>query len=79
MAEWFVPRRFGWGARPNSWQGWTITVVFALIIIAATQFLARSPWAANSVIVTSMIIFILIVINNTRGSLRWRWGKGDKS
>jgi len=77
MADWFVPKRFGWGWRPGSWQGWLTTVVFVLIIIAATQLLAHSPWAAISIIVTSMIVFILIVINNTRGGLRWRWGKGD--
>ena len=77
MTDWFVPKKYGIGGRPNSWQGWLLTAMFCLIIVAASQFLDRSPWASISAIVTATIIFILIVINNTRGGWRWRWGKGD--
>jgi hypothetical protein len=32
---WFGPKRFGWGLRPQTWQGWVIIIVPALIAIAA--------------------------------------------
>ena len=35
MANWFVPKKYGFGARPNSWQGWLATILFCLIIAAA--------------------------------------------
>lgn len=78
MANWFVPKKYGFGARPNSWQGWLATILFCLIIAAATQFLNHNRWAAVSAIVTATMIFMLIAINNTRGGWRWRWGKGDE-
>lgn len=32
--SWFGPKRVGWGIRPQTWQGWLITLlVVALIVI----------------------------------------------
>lgn len=30
---WFGPKRIGWGYRPQTWQGWAITLVPALLVI----------------------------------------------
>lgn len=30
---WFGPKRIGWGIRPQTWQGWAITVTFAVIVV----------------------------------------------
>jgi hypothetical protein len=34
---WFGPKRVGWGLRPQTWQGWAVTlaVIIAVIIILA--------------------------------------------
>ncbi len=34
--SWFGPKRIGWGLRPQTWQGWLITliIVAALVIVA---------------------------------------------
>lgn len=29
---WFGPKRIGWGYRPQTWQGWAITIAFAAAI-----------------------------------------------
>ncbi|WP_421739228.1 hypothetical protein [Caulobacter sp.] len=33
---WFGPKAFGAGAQPTGWQGWLVTLVFALAMIATT-------------------------------------------
>ncbi len=35
---WFGSKRIGWGIRPQTWQGWTIKVGFAAIIIVVSLF-----------------------------------------
>jgi hypothetical protein len=75
VAEWFAPKRYGYGGGvPVAWQGWAITLAYLAIIIGATQLLSSSPWAMGSVIVTATAIFTIVVVKNTRGGWRWRWG-----
>lgn len=31
---WFGPKRVGVGLRPQTWQGWTVTLAFVALIIA---------------------------------------------
>ena len=33
---WFGPKTFGIGAQPTGWQGWLVTLVFVLAMIATT-------------------------------------------
>lgn len=30
---WFGSKRVGWGYRPQTWQGWAITLITAAIIV----------------------------------------------
>ena len=75
MADWFAPKRYGYGAgRPIAWQGWALVIAYLALLFGATQLLHDSPWAMASVIVTASCIFIIIVTKTTRGGFRWRWG-----
>ena len=75
MADWFAPKRYGWGSGPPiAWQGWLILLVYLAIVIGATQFLARNAWAMGSVIATATLLFVVVVMKTTRGGWRWRWG-----
>ena len=38
--SWFGPKRIGFGLRPQTWQGWAITVVFVAIVLTIV-FVAR--------------------------------------
>jgi hypothetical protein len=29
---WFGPKRIGWGIRPQTWQGWAITLGLVIIV-----------------------------------------------
>lgn len=37
---WFGPKRFGYGLRPQTWQGWAIVLVIAVVVVAVAR-LAR--------------------------------------
>lgn len=75
MAEWFAPKRYGWGAgRPIAWQGWLVLVVYLAVVIGAVQVIHRQPWAMGSIILTATAILWVIAAKTTRGGWRWRWG-----
>ncbi len=82
MAQyWFRQKRFGYGATPNSWQGWLLTVgsaaaAIAVIIAAdfqhdnATRFLLIAIGLPLIVVPTLLITYV-----KTEGGWRWRWGR----
>ncbi len=39
MKRWFGPRKFGWGARPVTWQGWLSVAVYVGLLVLVTRFL----------------------------------------
>jgi hypothetical protein len=39
---WFRPRTYGVGATPVSWQGWLVTLAFAVLVFATVS--AGAPW-----------------------------------
>lgn len=30
--EWFKPKAIGWGLAPTTWQGWTYTIVWSVVL-----------------------------------------------
>jgi hypothetical protein len=75
--EWFVQKRYGYGATPVAWQGWAITLVYSAIVIATAIVLPNKPAASLAIIVPSTAVLLFIVLKTTRGGWRWRWGKKD--
>lgn len=72
--EWFVQKRYGYGATPVAWQGWAITLLFTAAVIAAAVFLGKKPLAMFAVAVPLSALLIFITVKTTRGGWRWRWG-----
>lgn len=35
---WFGPKRIGWGLRPQTWQGWAITIGICVAIFLIVRF-----------------------------------------
>jgi hypothetical protein len=33
---WFRPKTFGYGATPNTWEGWLATILFVFLILATS-------------------------------------------
>jgi hypothetical protein len=36
---WFAPKAYGYGFNPVTWEGWLVTLVFVLLVIATTGYL----------------------------------------
>jgi hypothetical protein len=72
---WFRPKRFGYGATPITWEGWLVTFVSALLIVAAGYLMVtgHGPQGAAAIVVI-MIATIVISKAKTEGGWKWRWG-----
>ena len=82
---WFRQKSFGYGATPNTWQGWTLTLVGAVLIFLVVMEATQIPDRQTSILVALSGVFLigvpLTVISyfKTEGGWRWRSGKDDKS
>ncbi|HEU0284834.1 MAG TPA: hypothetical protein VFR52_06810 [Sphingomicrobium sp.] len=78
MAEWFAPKRYGYGAGlPISWQGWTVLLLFIALTLGIAFFFGDRPRIALAAILPASALLILIAARTTRGGWRWRWGERD--
>jgi hypothetical protein len=76
--EWFAPKRYGYGAGlPISWQGWALTIGFALITLALARTLGLESGRFVAAMISLAVIFVAISARTTRGGWRWRWGEED--
>ena len=47
MAEWFAPKRYGYGSgAPIAWQGWLVLGAYLAVVVGATQI--NLFWTKNS-------------------------------
>lgn len=46
---WFNPRRFGFGWRPVTWQGWVTSGAFVALVIGVTRVTGNPAAIATSV------------------------------
>jgi hypothetical protein len=78
MSHWFRPKRCGYGATPNTWQGWLVTLGFVALLAAIMSLVGAGGGAvllAATAILTAL--FICIAWKKTDGVWRWRWGSKD--
>jgi hypothetical protein len=76
---WFRQKRLGYGATPNTWQGWVFTIASALAVAAlafGADFVRDNTMrflmiAAGMPLV--LIPVVLIAHAKTEGGWRWRW------
>ena len=77
-AEWFAPKRYGYGAGlPISWQGWGLSIAYLVIVGTVAFVLGYASIASLSIFAIITSIFIFICARTTRGGWRWRWGDDD--
>lgn len=76
---WFRQRTFGYGATPNTWQGWLFTLAGVSLCIAAVVFagrIAATPAQHILYAVTGeavvLIPFSIVTYLKTEGGWRWR-------
>ena len=75
MAEWFAPKRYGYGAGlPISWQGWLVMAIFMVLVIGAAILFEDQPIIFLGILIPSTLALLIISARTTRGGWRWRWG-----
>jgi hypothetical protein len=78
MAEWFAPKRYGFGSGwPIAWQGWALIAGFLLVVGISILIFGPEDPLALAVILPAAGAFLSITARTTRGGWRWRWG-GDE-
>ena len=77
---WFRQRKFGYGAAPNTWQGWAVTVASCLavfgVILSGPMIrdnLLRAAWIGLGLL-TTVVASVTITYRKTEGGWRWRNG-----
>ena len=73
---WFVPRQYGFGATPVTWQGWALYATAVAIIILDTK-LVETGLTQQTIAIATLVLTIAISAHKTRGGWRWRWGSRD--
>lgn len=78
---WFRQKNFGYGATPNTWQGWALTILSCLALFGVVMFgpairdnTMRALWmilAPAAILVPT----IVLVYRKTEGGWRWRNGR----
>ena len=82
---WFKPKRYGYGATPVTWQGWTLTLTHVVAMVTVSLVLRmteRSYWALAALIafdVVALAALAIVSYRKTEGGLHWRWGADNKS
>lgn len=73
---WFVPKLFGLGATPVTWQGWLLTLGFCAALLLDVRFL---PGLVPKLVVGIALVaaFTTIAARKTDGGWHWRWGSRD--
>ncbi len=85
---WFRAKRFGWGWYPVSWQGWVVTVSYALLyMLLGILFGAFAPSVTREggSVLEGSLLFLSLILLATASLLaicyrygekpKWRWGK----
>ncbi len=82
--KWFVPRSYGWGFEPTTWQGWLTVVIFIGLVFASlylNNIFDKSKITIKDIasiffdyviLITTLIYFCL---SKTKGKVQWNWGK----
>ena len=77
---WFVPRQYGYGATPVTWEGWLVAAIFVAIVIAFVVIVPRRKKAGLSnkgpfmALLASTAVFVWICAAKTNGNWAWNWG-----
>ncbi|MBV8517510.1 MAG: hypothetical protein JO197_08930 [Acidobacteria bacterium] len=76
-AYWFKPKKYGYGAAPATWEGWTVTAVYCLFVWASAAVIATHASSKaimlgfGSAMIVATIALVVIAIWKTDG----HWGR----
>ena len=78
---WFRQKHYGFGATPNTWEGWVFVIACALLMVAlafGADFVHddRQRFLLIAIGLPVVLVpFVLIGHAKTEGGWRWKWGR----
>jgi hypothetical protein len=81
---WFTIKGFGWGWKPETWQGWTVTLIATIMLVFGaminfSQTHSGSDFLINYIPFLGIVVAVLISICFKTGEApKWKWGKSSK-
>ena len=82
---WFRQKSFGYGATPNTWQGWVLTIascaaLFGVVLSgpAVRDNGLRVLWMVMGSAVV-LVPTIVVIHAKTEGGWRWRWASSSEA
>jgi hypothetical protein len=75
MSAWFKPKDVGYGNVPSTWQGWAVTIGFALFVIGvvvAVENGALARFWGLVVVLAGTVVYVPFIRRKTSGEWRWR-------
>ncbi|MDE0538183.1 MAG: hypothetical protein OXH94_05575 [Rhodospirillales bacterium] len=72
---WFTAKEYGWGWSPATWEGWTVTGVFVLSVVAWAFVAPPKKSLKKFLFGVGACAFVFIGIAWATGEpAEWRWG-----
>jgi hypothetical protein len=72
MKLWFKAKTYGWGWTPNTWQGWSVILLYSVLLVLIMVYFP-SFWKAIGIAI--IIVTLFAICYKTGEKPRWRWGK----
>ena len=77
---WFKAKRYGWGWYPISWQGWSVTFIYILLLLlfGLTIDENSTPIETSSTFllpITLLTISLIRICYKKGEKPEWRWGE----
>jgi hypothetical protein len=73
---WFPAKRYGWGwGPPTTWQGWTVMIVWLVVLLIAGLVLMPAHVAAFLSVTLLMTVLLLLICYAKGEPPAWRWGE----
>ncbi len=74
---WFKAKHYGWGWYPVTWQGWVVTLIWAILVFVSINLIkVEVHEVGKNIIIILLFTVILLWICYKKGEKpRWRWGK----
>ncbi len=65
---WFGPKQVtGWGWTPTSWQGWAVTFVWTVVVVAVSMLLAMTHHIGVMLVFEVVAIGLLLFVATLTG------------
>lgn len=79
MKHWFRPRDYGWGWRPNTWEGWAVIALWVVGNICLFRYMDAGSHSASDTILSfaplfvASIVLLIVISARTSDWPSWRW------